>query len=403
MTKKGREQMEAVDSLILLHQQDAAFKIELLSCTVFEHMASAAAAFSPGRIFSYGPCAEKHPGVTALEADNLQSLTAAFLQCAASSSVLLLLQPAPAVSPQTLGMLARTADSAGGSAVLCAGDVPLALLAPRDKLRLFDFGDFEELSAMRLCQGLNAVAHYAPEGEKHIVADALSAFHAQEALRMRINLFWMDRGVFLMDPNTTYISPLASIGEGTTILPGCYLFGRTQTGERCRIGPNAYLQDAVLGDRVSVNSSQVFESAIGAQTTVGPFAYVRPGCTVGEKARIGDFVELKKADIGNGTKVAHLTYLGDIALGERVNVGCGVVAVNYDGKNKYRSEVGDDSFIGCNVNLVAPVKVGRGAYLAAATTVTEKDDVAEDSLVIGRVRAAVKPGWARKRRQDGKL
>ena len=133
----------------------------------------------------------------------------------------------------------------------------------------------------------------------------------------------------------------------------------------------------------------------------GPLPISAPAAQWAKKARIGDFVELKKAQIGDGTKVAHLTYLGDITLGQRVNVGCGVVAVNYDGKTKHHSTVGDDSFIGCNVNLVSPVEVGRGAYLAAGTTVTEA--VPEGSLCIGRARAVVKPGWVKKRRESGKL
>ena len=277
----------------------------------------------------------------------------------------------------------------------------LACGGPRESLEAYDFGDFSDLSATQLCEDLNAVAHDVPPDERHIVTDTVSAYYAQEALRARINYFWMERGVLLVDPNTTYISPLARIGAGSVILPGCFFNGRTTVGEGCRIGPNAFLQDADIGNGVTVNASQIFESSVGDGTTVGPFAYIRPGCNVGQKARIGDFVELKKAQIGDGTKVAHLTYLGDITLGQRVNVGCGVVAVNYDGKKKYKTIVGDDSFIGCNVNLVSPVEVGRGAYLAAGTTVTEA--VPEGSLCIGRARAVVKPGWVKKRRESGKL
>ncbi len=401
MIFKGWEQMELIDSLILVPPQDAAFNIELLSCTVFDHLASAAAAFSPQRVFSRGLCAGKSDFASCLAADDLASLVDAYLLASSAPSVLLLLQPAPALSPQTFNALAQLAESQTGSAVLRDGDEVLAVLLPRESLEAYDFGDFTGLSALRLCEDLNAVAHDVPPAERHVVADTVSAYFAQEALRARINYFWMEQGVMLTDPNTTYISPLARIGEGSVILPGCFLNGRTQVGEGCRIGPNAFLQDAEIGSRVSVNSSQIYESSVGDETTVGPFAYIRPGSSVGKKARIGDFVELKKARVGDGTKVAHLTYLGDVTLGERVNVGCGVVTVNYDGKNKYHTTVGDDSFIGCNVNLVSPVKVGRGAYLAAGTTVTE--EVPEDSMCIGRVRATVKPGWAKKRRDSGKL
>lgn len=167
------------------------------------------------------------------------------------------------------------------------------------------------------------------------------------------------------------------------------------------IGPNVLLKSARIGRGCTVNASQVTESSVGAHTTVGPFAYIRPGCRVGEHVRIGDFVELKNSVIGDGTKVSHLTYIGDSDFGRGINVGCGVVTVNYDGKKKYRTTVEDDAFIGCNVNLVSPVRVGRGAYLAAGGTITE--EVPEDSLVVARARATVKPLWAKKRREQGKL
>ena len=393
--------MELIDSLILVPPQDAAYHIELLSCTVFDHIASAAAAFSPQRVFSRGLCAGKSEYAQCLAADDLAGLVDAYLMSSDAPSVLLVTRPSPALSPQTLNALALLAESANGSAVLRDGDEVLAVLLPRESLEAYDFGDFSDLSAAQLCEDLGAVAHDVSPDERHVVTDTVSAYYAQEVLRARINVYWMEQGVFLVDPNTTYISPLARIGAGSVVLPGSFFNGRTRVGEGCRIGPNAFLQDAEIGDGVTVNSSQIFESSVGDGTTVGPFAYIRPGCAVGKKARIGDFVELKKAQIGDGTKVAHLTYLGDITLGQRVNVGCGVVAVNYDGKTKHHSTVGDDSFIGCNVNLVSPVEVGRGTYLAAGTTVTEA--VPDESLCIGRVRATVKPGWGKKRRESGKL
>ena len=393
--------MELIDTLILVPPQDAAYHIELLSCTVFDHIASAAAAFSPQRVFSRGLCAGKSEYAQCLAADDLPGLVDAYLMASDAPSVLLITRPTPALSPQTLNALALLAESANGSAVLRDGDGVLAVLLPREPLEAYDFDGFSGLSAAQLCEDLNAVAHDVPPDERHVVTDTVSAYYAQEVLRARINVYWMEQGVLLVDPNTTYISPLARIGAGSVVLPGCFFNGRTRVGEGCRIGPNAFLQDADIGDGVTVNSSQIFESSVGAGTTVGPFAYIRPGCQVGEKARIGDFVELKKAQIGDGTKVAHLTYLGDITLGRRVNVGCGVVAVNYDGKAKHHSTVGDDSFIGCNVNLVSPVEVGQDAYIAAGTTVTEA--VPGGSLCIGRARAAVKPDWVKKRRDSGKL
>jgi len=240
-----------------------------------------------------------------------------------------------------------------------------------------------------------------PDGE-WMTADTMENLYVlQEQLRRRINMGWMKKGVFFTDPNTTHISPFATIGEGTVILPNCQIYGKTEIGADCRIGPNSMLADAVIGNGCTVNASQINSSTVGAGTTVGPFAYVRPDCRIGENCRIGDFVELKNSIIGAGTKVSHLTYIGDSDFGSKINVGCGVVTVNYDGKHKYRTQVGDNSFIGCNVNLVAPVKVEDGAYIAAGSTIT--DTVPAGALAVARQKQTVRDGWADKRRKDGKL
>jgi bifunctional UDP-N-acetylglucosamine pyrophosphorylase/glucosamine-1-phosphate N-acetyltransferase len=140
---------------------------------------------------------------------------------------------------------------------------------------------------------------------------------------------------------------------------------------------------------------------VGAYTTVGPFAYLRPAATVGEHCRIGDFVEIKNSTIGDGTKVSHLTYVGDSDLGKDINLGCGVVFVNYDGKTKNRSRVDDHAFVGCNCNLIAPVHIGENAYLAAGSTVVE--DVPADALFVARSRGVVKEDWVKRRKEQGKL
>ena len=140
---------------------------------------------------------------------------------------------------------------------------------------------------------------------------------------------------------------------------------------------------------------------VGARTTVGPFAYLRPDAEVGEHCRIGDFVEIKNSRIGDGTKVSHLTYVGDSDLGKDINLGCGVVFVNYDGKTKSRSRVDDHAFIGCNCNLIAPVHIGENAYLAAGSTVVE--DVPADALFVARSRGVVKEDWVKRRKEQGKL
>ncbi|MEG1917574.1 MAG: DapH/DapD/GlmU-related protein [Oscillospiraceae bacterium] len=205
------------------------------------------------------------------------------------------------------------------------------------------------------------------------------------------------RGVVLLDPGAVYIDPRATIGAGTVLLPGTLLRGKTAIGKDCEIGPNSVVRDCTVGDSSTVNASQINESTVGSHTKIGPFAYVRPGSTIGDDIKVGDFVEVKNSVIGNGTKISHLTYVGDSDIGERVNFGCGTVTTNYDGFHKYRTVVGNDVFIGCNTNLVAPVSVGDGAYIAAGGTITK--DVPADSLAIARVQATIKDDWAAKRRR----
>ena len=153
-----------------------------------------------------------------------------------------------------------------------------------------------------------------------------------------------------------------------------------------------FIEKSVLSDNVNILSSVVLESKIGGGTKVGPFAYLRPNSVIGRDCKIGDFVEVKNSTLGDGTKASHLTYIGDSDLGNDINLGCGVVFVNYDGTNKYRSTIEDGAFIGCNTNLVSPVNVGKGAYIAAGTTVTK--NVPEDALCVGRARQKVIEGWA---------
>ena len=199
-----------------------------------------------------------------------------------------------------------------------------------------------------------------------------------------------------MDPANTYVGPAVTVGEGTTLLPGTTLYGRTRIGRDCTLGPNTMIRDCELGDAVTVNSSQLNESVVEDGVVIGPFAYIRPHCLLMKKAKIGDFVELKNSTIGEGTKINHLTYVGDTDAGAHINFGCGTVTVNYDGSKKFRTTIGDGAFIGCNTNLVAPVTIGEGAYTAAGSTITE--DVPPDSLAIARERQTVKKNWAKRRR-----
>ena len=224
---------------------------------------------------------------------------------------------------------------------------------------------------------------------------------AYNELNMRNIARHEENGVIFLDRDRTIVESDVVIAPGVMIYPGNTLQGSTRIGADCVLYPNNRLNNAVVGRGTTVESSVLLNCAVGEETTVGPYAYLRPDTSVGNHCRIGDFVEIKNSSIGDGTKVSHLTYVGDSDLGKDINLGCGVVFVNYDGKVKNRSKVEDHAFIGCNCNLVAPVHVGKNAYLAAGSTVVE--DVPEDALFVARSRGVVKEDWVKRRKEAGKL
>jgi bifunctional UDP-N-acetylglucosamine pyrophosphorylase/glucosamine-1-phosphate N-acetyltransferase len=230
------------------------------------------------------------------------------------------------------------------------------------------------------------------------VNDRAQLAQAAVVLRARINRAHMLGGVTLVDPENTYIDFDVKIGRDTVIYPGNVLESGTAVGEGCTLYPNNRIAKSSIGDHTDITSSVILETIIGDGCHVGPFAYTRPGSRIGNGIKVGDFVEIKNSNIGDGTKISHLTYVGDADVGRDVNLGCGVVFVNYDGRRKYRTTVEDGAFIGCNTNLVAPVKVGRRGYTAAGSTITQ--DVPEDALAIARSRQTNKEGWAAKRREE---
>jgi bifunctional UDP-N-acetylglucosamine pyrophosphorylase/glucosamine-1-phosphate N-acetyltransferase len=205
----------------------------------------------------------------------------------------------------------------------------------------------------------------------------------------------MINGVTIIDPDSTYIDSDVQIGMDSVIYPTAVIEGKTIIGEECIIGPGCRLVDSKIADRVEIKNSVILESTVDEDTKIGPFAYLRPGSDIGKHVKIGDFVEVKKSVIGDNTKISHLTYVGDAQVGENVNLGCGVVFVNYDGKNKHKITVGDNVFVGCNVNLVSPVEIKDNAYIAAGSTIT--DEVPENSLAIARSRQVVKEDWVIKK------
>jgi len=216
-----------------------------------------------------------------------------------------------------------------------------------------------------------------------------------EKERIERNLAYMENGVKFVDLKMAYIDEGVKIGRGTVIYPCVVIEGDVTIGEDCVIGQNSRIVDSQIGDRTTVQSSVLLESKVGSDTSVGPFAYLRPNSTIGDGCKVGDFVEVKNSSMGDGAKASHLTYIGDSDVGSNVNLGCGVVFVNYDGSKKYRSIVEDGAFIGCNSNLVSPVHVGKGAYVAAGSTITE--DVPEGALYVARSRGTVREGWVDKK------
>ena len=312
---------------------------------------------------------------------------------------------APCLNADTYRALMDAAANRPAAVLRDDMQTPLAMAIPAAILRELPVKG--NLSLPQVIDLLNArnvavkVVHAQSPDAYISVSDAASFAAAFAWLRASILRSHQQNGVLVLEPERTVIEVGVRIGAGTMIYGGNVLQGDTVIGENCTLYPNNRLDGAVLGDSVTVENSVLTRCRVGARTTVGPFAYLRPDAQIGEHCRIGDFVEIKNSMIGDGTKVSHLTYVGDSDLGKDINLGCGVVFVNYDGKVKNRSRVDDHAFIGCNCNLIAPVHIGENAYLAAGSTVVE--DVPADALFVARSRGVVKEDWVKHRKEQGKL
>lgn len=226
------------------------------------------------------------------------------------------------------------------------------------------------------------------------INDRIALSQAEKILKRRINEGHMRNGVTIIDPDNTYIHPDVVIGADTYIYPGTMITGKTTIGGECHIGPNTEIKDCEIQNRTVIRQSVAHDSQIGSDVQIGPFSHIRPQSAIHDEAKIGNFVELKKTTLGKGSKASHLSYLGDAEIGERVNVGCGSITVNYDGKNKFLTRIEDGAFIGCNSNLVAPVTVGKSAYVAAGSTITK--DVPGEALSVARARQVNKENYVNK-------
>lgn len=222
-----------------------------------------------------------------------------------------------------------------------------------------------------------------------------------EENRKRLLEKFYQEGVDFLSTDGVVIEDSVKIGKGTVIYPNVILKGKTVIGENCVLTSGTVIENCVIGCGCVINATQCYDSRLHDDVKIGPFSHVRPGCEIDDHAKIGDFVEIKNSYIGVGTAVAHLTYVGDSDVGKNVNFGCGCVTVNYDGVNKYRCKIGDNAFIGCNVNLIAPVAVGDNTFIAAGSTIT--DEVPDGGFAIARSRQTNKDGLGAKKLKDRKL
>jgi len=243
------------------------------------------------------------------------------------------------------------------------------------------------------------VGAYCAESAETVLAanDKAELAQLEEILRRRMNLMHMKNGVLMRDPKAVYIDVDVEIGEDTILYPGTILEGKTKIGAGCTIGPNVLLKDTVVGDDCKLVEMQAEEALIENGVEVGPYAYLRPGTKLENKVKVGRFVEMKKAIIHEGAKVPHLTYMGDAEVGKKANIGAGTITCNYDGKNKFKTTIGDNAFVGCNVNLVAPVTVGSDTYIAAGSTINR--DVPDGQFAIARERQTNRDDFKPKTRE----
>jgi bifunctional UDP-N-acetylglucosamine pyrophosphorylase/glucosamine-1-phosphate N-acetyltransferase len=250
-------------------------------------------------------------------------------------------------------------------------DVPKILRETGENVRVF-----HSRADMSVFTGINTQAHLA---------------EAAAFMRARINARHMQNGVRMLDPASAFVDDTVKISRGVVIYPNVILEGTCEIAENAVIGANSHLTDTSVGTGAFVRQSVTISAKIGAGTEVGPFPYLRPGTVIGKKCRVGNFVEIKNATLDDGAKMAHLAYIGDATVGKNVNYSCGAITANYDGKNKHRTIIGDNAFIGSNANLVAPVEIGENALVAAGSTIT--DNVPARALGIARERQSLKLDW----------
>ncbi len=291
-----------------------------------------------------------------------------------------------------------------GETIIVSGDTPLFTAETFEKL--FEYHEQRHAAATILTsiapdptgygRIVRIVTAYKMDNfdESMGVNDRVALARANKVMRNRINTHWMREGVSMIDPETTYIDADVKIGRDTVIEGGVVIKGHTEIGNDCYIGAGSRIIDSKIHDGVKIISSTLQEAEMHNGSDIGPNSHLRPEAEIGENVHIGNFCEVKKAYIGEGTKVGHLTYIGNATLGKDINVGCGVVFVNYDGTNKHHTNVGDHAFIGSNSNLVAPVNIAKDSFVAAGSTIT--DSTEQYDMAIARARQVNKENYAKK-------
>lgn len=293
----------------------------------------------------------------------------------------------PLVTAETIGALLRAAEAnptatlvaAGGALAVLAGNVDPAKALSQAISRFGDcpFGGRDDASW----------SPADPDDLRRLATPAdVSALERLARRRKLASLAAL--GVIIVDDERTYVDERVRVGAGTRILPGTHLVGTTEVGQACTLGPDSWIEDSAVEDGAVVRYSVLESARVRERSTVGPFAHLRSRADVGPEARVGNFVEVKAARLGRGVKAGHLSYLGDAEVGEGTNVGAGTITCNYDGAAKHRTVIEDGVFIGSNVSLVAPVTIGRGAFVAAGSTITE--NVPPQMLALGRARQVLK-------------
>ena len=256
-----------------------------------------------------------------------------------------------------------------------------------------------DMAALLVKAGANVVALKAGDAAEVLGANTLAELASLDAtLRARKCDELMAAGVSIYRPETCVIDPQVEIAADTILEPFVQILGNTRIGADCRIRSYSIIRDSQIGDNVLVRPGCIIDqSQVSSGALIGPYSHLRPGSEIGEGAHVGNFVETKKTRLGRGSKANHLSYLGDAEIGEQVNIGAGTITCNYDGEKKHITVIEDGSFVGSDSTLVAPLRVGKGAYVAAGSTITQ--DVPEDALALGRAHQITKPGWVRQKRQ----